>query len=55
VEANDRLVDHLSSCFRGDPWGMNRFLYWLLDRPAGTELPEPDPLGLLADELLVDR
>jgi 5-methylcytosine-specific restriction protein B len=56
VEANDRLFDHLSSCFRGDPWGMNRFLYWLLARPIGPVVASTtDRLAELADELLVDR
>jgi len=53
VEANDQLYDRLRHFFRDDPWGMNRFLYWLLQRPVGP--PPGDPLGELAHELLVDR
>jgi 5-methylcytosine-specific restriction protein B len=54
VEANDRLYGRLKEFFPGDPWGMNRFLYWYLRRPIGPP-PAGDPIGELADELLVDR
>lgn len=54
VEANDRLYGRLKEFFPGDPWGMNRFLYWYLRRPVGPP-PAGDPIGDLADELLVDR
>jgi 5-methylcytosine-specific restriction protein B len=54
VEANDRLYGRLKEFFPGDPWGMNRFLYWYLSRPIGPP-PAGDPIGELADELLVDR
>ena len=57
VDANDGLVEYLSAHFPGDTWGMNRFLYWLLDRPPGpvasTDV-EVDPLTQLANSLLVD-
>jgi len=53
VEANDRLFEYLAPFFHDDPWAMNRFLYWLLDRPAPVG-PE-DPLAQLADELLVKQ
>jgi 5-methylcytosine-specific restriction protein B len=53
VEANDRLFGTLAPFFPDDPWGMNRFLYWLLERPAAVG-PE-DPLARLADELLVSQ
>lgn len=53
VEANDLLYSRLKGFFPGDPWGMTRFLYWLVQRPVG--LPHDDAIGVLADELLVDR
>lgn len=55
VEANDRLYERLSPLFPDDPWGMNRFLYWLWERDRSVEPDGVDAIGRLADELLVDR
>lgn len=56
VRSNDALRERLERYFPEDPLGIGAFLYWLTERrdePATDELPS-DPLGDLADELLVD-
>lgn len=56
AEANDRLRKRVEPLFPGDPWGMTRFLLWYAAR---EEQPltdtDVDPLGELAEELLLDR
>ncbi|NLT27387.1 MAG: AAA domain-containing protein, partial [Microbacteriaceae bacterium] len=58
VAANDALREVLDPHFPGDPLGMGQFLYWLVardeDEPDGAD-GDADPLGEVADELLVDR
>lgn len=55
VRSNDLLRAKVAPYFEDDPWGMMLFLYWLADQGGiDAEPPEqPDPLPLLADELLV--
>lgn len=59
VRANDLLRQALEPHFGNDPWGMNRFLYWLdgyrlrtVDRRDNEE-EQGVALDTLADELLV--
>lgn len=57
VRSNDALRARLDRFFPGDALGVGAFLYWYLERdPGGGERDLPlDPLGDLADKLLVDR
>lgn len=59
VESNDALRTRLDRYFPGDALGalgVGTFLYWLLERDAEPQQEHTeDPLGDLADELLVDR
>lgn len=56
VRSNDAIRERLDQFFPGDPFGIGQFLYWYAERDEQTDSePTTDPLGELADELLVDR
>lgn len=56
VRSNDAIRERLDRFFPGDPLGIASFLYWLAERGDEPEsVTTVDPLGDLADELLVDR
>lgn len=58
VASNRAIYRRLNRYFPADPWGMNRFCYWLNARvdeaPQDETDAATDPLEELADELLVD-
>ena len=56
VASNRLLRQRVEKFFPDDPWKMMRFLYWFVRLKEETEVgPEPDVIGDLAEELLVDR
>lgn len=56
VASNDALRARLDRYFPGDPLGVGTFLYWFAERAEEPAVEvEADPLGELAEELLVDR
>lgn len=56
VASNDALRERLEPYFPGDMLGIGEFLYWYSERDDEPEVePVEDPLGQLADKLLVDR
>ena len=54
--ASDRLLrQRVEKFFPNDPWGMARFLFWLVGLVEEKRVgPEPGVIGDLAEELLVD-
>lgn len=56
VLSNDLLRERLDRYFPGDSLGMGQFLYWYVEQDAQPVVEEEaDPIGDLADKMLVDR